>query len=176
MTIAAALLDRDGTINVKAAEGDYITEPDQLELLPGAAEAIGLLNDAGIPVIVLTNQRGVALGRLTESDLHAIHARLGALLAEHGAWVDEFLHCPHEAGTCDCRKPATGMLDQAREILGLDDLADAVLIGDSPSDVAAGRSAGTQVILVTPSPTGAPDVPRAPSLLEAVRRVLGPRC
>src|SRR3954462_760083 len=91
----AALLDRDGTINVKAPEGEYVTRPDEVELLPGAAEAIAALNAASVAVMVITNQRGIALGRMTEEDLAGIHARLSAELeAEAGARIDAFFHCP----------------------------------------------------------------------------------
>ena len=84
----AVLLDRDGTINVKAPEGDYITSPQQLKLMPGATEAIGLLNRGRIPVIIVTKQRGIALGRMTEADLAAVHSRLMQLLGTHDAWID----------------------------------------------------------------------------------------
>src|ERR1700752_1585931 len=94
----AVLLDRDGTINVKAPEGDYITAPGELELLPGAGRAIAMLNRAGVPVAVVTNQRGIALGRMTDQDLDLIHARLRELLAAEGAFVDAFFHCPHDIG------------------------------------------------------------------------------
>ena len=108
MTFSAAFLDRDGTINVKAPEGDYITRPERLRLLGGAADAIRQLNDAAIPVFVVTNQRGIALGRMTEGDLAAVHERLDAMLAEAGgARIDDYAHCPHERGACDCRKPGT---------------------------------------------------------------------
>src|SRR3954454_10176331 len=108
---AAVLLDRDGTINVKAAEGEYVTSPEQLVLLDGAAAAIRRLNLARIRVAVITNQRGIALGRMTEADLAAVHRRLVQLLVAEGARVDAIFHCPHEKGTCDCRKPGTAMLE-----------------------------------------------------------------
>jgi D-glycero-D-manno-heptose 1,7-bisphosphate phosphatase len=137
-----ALLDRDGTINVKAPEGEYITTPDELELLPGAARAIRLLNDAGVPVAVVTNQRGIALGRMTEEDLRAVHDRLSALLRDDGgARVDLWLHCPHEKDACSCRKPQPGMLVEALERLG-GDAATSLMAGDAPSDVEAGAAAG----------------------------------
>jgi D-glycero-D-manno-heptose 1,7-bisphosphate phosphatase len=145
----AVLLDRDGTINVKAPEGDYVTSPEQVMLLPGAAAAIRRLNLASIPVAVVTNQRGIALGRMTESDLDAVHARLVDLLAAERARVDAIFHCPHDKGSCDCRKPGTAMLERARVRFGLASLAGAVVIGDAASDVEAGRAAGAGTILLS---------------------------
>ncbi len=143
---AAAFLDRDGTINVKAPEGEYIETPDALVLLPGAAEAIRALNDAGVPVAVVTNQRGIALGRMTGEDLDRVHARLDALLADAaGARVDRYYACPHDKDSCDCRKPRPGMLLRAARDLGIDP-RDAVMIGDAPSDEEAGRRAGARTI------------------------------
>jgi D-glycero-D-manno-heptose 1,7-bisphosphate phosphatase len=169
----AVFLDRDGTINVKAAEGDYITRPEQLELLVGAAEAIRMLNHAGIPVVVVTNQRGVALGRMDESDLRAVHARLHQLLSNDDAWVEAIFYCPHQRGTCACRKPAPLMLRRAGAYLGLTTLRHTVMIGDAPSDVEAGRRAGTRTVLLQPNArvAGAGEV--APTLLAAVRAQLG---
>jgi D-glycero-D-manno-heptose 1,7-bisphosphate phosphatase len=135
---AAAFLDRDGTINVKAPEGEYVTHPDRVRLLPGAARAVRRLNDLGALVIVVTNQRGIALGRMTEGDLHQVHARLTALLAdEAGAHIDAFFFCPHDRGRCDCRKPHPGLLRNAVRRFPDIDLRRSILIGDSPSDVAA---------------------------------------
>ena len=147
VSFAAAFLDRDGTINVKAREGEYITTPTHLQLLPGAAEAIRRLNLEGIPVIVVTNQRGIALGRMTEQDLQRVHRRLDQLLARSGARVDAYYHCPHDRGECDCRKPGTAMLEQAAAEHGVD-LARSVMVGDAESDVEAGRRVGARTVLV----------------------------
>ena len=145
-----ALLDRDGTINVKAPEGEYITAPEELVLLPGSARAIRLLNDAGVPVAVVTNQRGIALGRMTEGDLAAVHERLAAMLAdEAGARVDEWLHCPHDKDTCSCRKPQPGMLLEALARLG-GHAASSLMAGDAESDLAAGAAAGVPSERVSP--------------------------
>ncbi|MGP0051710.1 MAG: D-glycero-alpha-D-manno-heptose-1,7-bisphosphate 7-phosphatase [Solirubrobacteraceae bacterium] len=170
----AVLLDRDGTINVKAPDGDYITRPAQVALLPGAAQAIRALNHADVPVVVVTNQRGLALGRMNEHDLTRVHARLRQLLAEHGAVLGPIFHCPHDKGVCGCRKPGTLLLEQARLHLGLPDLRRSVMIGDSHSDVQAGRLAGARSVLL--SGTGAPalqGVAMADSLPEALALILG---
>jgi len=169
----AVLLDRDGTINFKGPEGGYVTSPDELVLLPGAATAIRRLNEAGIPVAVVTNQRGIALGRMTKADLEAVHARLDRVLAAEGARVDAIFHCPHEKDACGCRKPGTVMLEWAREHLGLASLSGTVMIGDALSDVQAGRAVGARTVLLTAAPVDppAPDAV-ATSLLAAVDLML----
>jgi len=139
-------LDRDGTINV---EVDYLSNPDDLQLIPGAAAAIRRARDAGFVVIVVTNQSGIARGILTPLDLAAIHARLDNMLAAEGAEVDDYFACPHhpEIGsetyrkTCDCRKPSPGMLIEAAEKHDLD-LSRSAIVGDSMRDLKAGRRAG----------------------------------
>lgn len=169
----AVLLDRDGTVNVKAPDGAYITSPEQLELLPGAAEAIRGLNRAGVPVAIVTNQRGIALGEMSESDLAAVHSRLAALLHEQGAAVDGIFYCPHEKGTCACRKPGTLLLRQAQKVFGLPSLDNTVMIGDSTSDMLAGQRAGAQTVFLTGGRTPAPHGSEgAASLLEAVHALL----
>jgi D-glycero-D-manno-heptose 1,7-bisphosphate phosphatase len=144
-----AFLDRDGTINVKAAEGDYIKGPGELRLLPGAAAAIRRLNDADVHVMVVSNQRGIALGRMTERDLATVQAELAAQLdAVAGARIDAFFHCPHDIGQCDCRKPDVGLFAQARERFPWIDFSQSVMIGDSESDVEAGRRMGMRTVQI----------------------------
>lgn len=170
--LSLVLLDRDGTINVKAPEGDYIVGPDQLTLLPGAAEAIGLLNARQIPVAVVTNQRGIALGRMSEADLDAVHERLAELLAAEGATVDAIFHCPHQLDSCDCRKPGTLMLERAAKHFGVDDFARVLMVGDSTSDVLAGLRVGARTVFLG-TPDRAPEGSDcAPSLLDAVQTAL----
>jgi D-glycero-D-manno-heptose 1,7-bisphosphate phosphatase len=161
-----AFLDRDGTINAKPSEGDYVTRPDELELLPGAAAAIRSLNDAGVTVVVVTNQRGIALGRMTERELAAVHERLATMLASAaGAHVDSFLHCPHDVGQYECRKPAPGLLRRARERFPWVDLRGSAIVGDSESDVQAGRALGMQTVQLGVD---------TPDLRAAVDLLLGP--
>jgi D-glycero-D-manno-heptose 1,7-bisphosphate phosphatase len=141
--LTVAFLDRDGTINVRAADDDYITDPDELVLLPRAADAIRALNDAGVVTVVVTNQRGIARGRMTEADLARIHVRLAELLVDAAdARLDLILHCPHERDSCRCRKPQPGMLEQAERRLGTIDRETSVIIGDAPSDIEAGTAFG----------------------------------
>jgi D-glycero-D-manno-heptose 1,7-bisphosphate phosphatase len=141
-------LDRDGVLNRKPPEGGYITAWPDFFWLPGAIEAVARMNRAGFRVLVVTNQRGVALGLYTEADLAQIHGNMRTDLAKHGAHVDAVYYCPHDRGVCDCRKPGTGMFDQARrdfpEITG----EDSVMIGDSHSDIQAGRAAGMKTIFI----------------------------
>jgi D-glycero-D-manno-heptose 1,7-bisphosphate phosphatase len=173
----AAFVDRDGTINVKRPEGEYVTSPDELELLPGAAEGIRLLNESGFKVIVVTNQRGIALGRMTEDDLAAIHRRLLGELAVAGATVDAIYHCPHGEGECDCRKPEVGLVLQAARDHPDVRLEDSVVIGDSPSDIDVGTRLGVRTILIGRSPPerSSDGVEHAPSLWHAARLLAGER-
>jgi D-glycero-D-manno-heptose 1,7-bisphosphate phosphatase len=132
-------IDRDGTINESPPEGEYLSSPSAVRLIPGAAEAIHILNDYPARVIVITNQRGIALGRMSEADLAAVNERVAEELARHGAKLDGVFHCPHHAGTCDCRKPGTGMFERAaREVEGVE-IKGGAMIGDSAIDIEAGR-------------------------------------
>jgi D-glycero-D-manno-heptose 1,7-bisphosphate phosphatase len=145
-------LDRDGTVNRKPARGEYVTRPDDVALLPGAAAAIRRLNKAGIGVAIVTNQRGVALGRMTSNDVDAVHARLASLLEADGARVDAIYTCLHEVGACDCRKPQPGLLLRAQRELDGVDFARAAMVGDSAIDVEAGRRVGARTVLISESP------------------------
>lgn len=162
----AAFLDRDGTINEKAPEGEYITRIAELRVLPGAAAAIRRLNDAGVPVIVVTNQRGIAVGRMSAEDLDDIHGELSRQLsAQAGSHIDAVFYCPHDEGECGCRKPGTGMIRQALRRFPSIDVGRSVMVGDAVTDVEAGRRAGTRTIQL-----GVEVV----DLTAAVERLLGP--
>lgn len=136
-----AFLDRDGVLNV---DHGYVYRPHELEWIPGAPEAVRLLNDAGYIVIIVTNQSGVARGLYEEADIHRFHAHMQEVLATNGAHVDAFYYCPHHpqgsiaryAMTCQCRKPATGLLEQAVRDWPID-RARSFLIGDRDGDMAA---------------------------------------
>ncbi len=148
----AVFLDRDGVISRKAPEGDYIKSAPEFEFLPLAGEALALLTAHGYLVIVVTNQRGIARGLMTETDLKAIHDRMTAELAAMGARLDAIYHCPHERGTCNCRKPLTGMFEQARaDFPGLE-FPSAFVIGDTLVDMEAGSRLGcTNILIGAPS-------------------------
>lgn len=179
----AVFLDRDGTIN---EEVGYLDNPADLRLIPGAAEAIRLLNDAGVPVIVVTNQAGIGRGYFSEARVKAIHERLAKLLAAHGAHLNAIYYCPHHPDDgCDCRKPNPGMLKRAAEEHGID-LGRSFVVGDKVSDVEAGRRAGCRTVLVlTGYGTEAQEMFKrldfqpnftARDLLEAVRWILTQQC
>lgn len=165
--IDTVFLDRDGTINEKPREGEYVLVPGQLRLIPGAADAIRAVNEAGIRVVVLTNQRCVAKGLVSESQLDSIHRRLESLLADAGAHIDAIHVCPHEEGECECRKPRPGLFHEAKRADPGIDLARSVMIGDSESDCEAAAAAGVSCILLG-SPDGA-----TKGLAEAVDSLLG---
>jgi D-glycero-D-manno-heptose 1,7-bisphosphate phosphatase len=141
-------LDRDGTLNVKPPEGEYVERPEALELLPGAAEAVRMLNRAGRWTGVVTNQRGVALGRMSAEDLSAVHQRLRHLLHLGGGLVDGIYTCPHEIDSCTCRKPQPGLLLEARRENPALDFAHAAIVGDSLNDMQAGRALGVTTVLL----------------------------
>src|SRR5208282_2376662 len=138
----AAFLDRDGVINRKAPEGQYVTRWVDMELLPGAREAIRLLNDAGFIVVVVSNQRCVAKGLITAEELESMHARMCREFHDAGATIDAVYYCPHDnQPPCGCRKPQPGMLFHAARVHNLL-LSGSWMIGDSERDVQAGRNAG----------------------------------
>jgi D-glycero-D-manno-heptose 1,7-bisphosphate phosphatase len=159
----AAFLDRDGTIIV---DRHYPADPTAVELLPRAAEAIRLFNEAGLVVVVVTNQSGIGRGYFDEAAFRAVQARMESLLAAEGARVDAVYHCPHAPGLgppCECRKPAPGLYLRAARELGLA-LRGSVLVGDRERDVAAARELGAAAYLITPTP----DRPRNGAAVAAV--------
>jgi len=170
-----AFLDRDGVINRKApTEDEYITRWEQLQIIPGVVEAIALLNRAGFRVIVVSNQRCVAKGLLTTTQLDAMHQQMCSELAAMGAKIDGIYYCPHEEQPpCGCRKPEPGMLFAAANEHQID-LTASWMIGDSEKDVEAGRSAGcrtARILRPHVNSDGNADV-LARSLLEAVHQIL----
>ncbi len=141
-------LDRDGTLNVKPSPGEYVEHPDALELLPGAGEAVRMLNCAGMWTGVVTNQRGVALGLMSAEDLEAVHERLRFLLDLDGAYIDAIYACPHGLDQCTCRKPQPGLVLRAQSEHPTLDLSRAAIVGDSASDMLVGRRLGLMTILI----------------------------
>jgi len=182
-------LDRDGVLNEKMPEGQYVRSWSDFHLLPGVPEAIARLNRAGLRVVVVTNQRGVALGLYSAADVDAIHARLQDALAAHGAHVDGFFFCPHDKNQCACRKPLPGLFDQAQARFPEISAETTVMIGDSLSDIEFGRRLGMLTLFIEgdrerrkPGGEKAAELAdlRFPSLPEAVEalvgfRVSGPR-
>jgi D-glycero-D-manno-heptose 1,7-bisphosphate phosphatase len=156
----AAFLDRDGTI---IDDVHYIGKPELVALRPGAAGAIASLNRAGIPVIVVTNQSGIARGLFTQADYERVAARIAELLARQDAHVDATYMCPHHPefdSECDCRKPGTLLFRRAAAEHGLD-LTRSAYIGDRWRDVAPGIALGGRPMLIAEESTGADERDRA---------------
>lgn len=172
----AVFLDRDGTINV---EKNYLHRVQDWEWIPGAQAAIKSLCDAGYLVVVVSNQAGVARRYYTSEDVATLHRHVQQELLVLGASVDAYYWCPHHPDlgpSCNCRKPAPGMLLQAAQDLNID-LAASWMVGDKTIDVQAGMAAGVSSLLVQ---TGyganemhqlASDVPVFATLVEAVFHV-----
>lgn len=145
--VSAVFLDRDGVIIENA---HYLARLEDIRLIPGAAGAIRRLNLAGIPVVVITNQSGVARGLFPEAFVGEAHAYLDDLFGKQGARIDRWYYCPHHpehGGDCTCRKPKPGMLQTAAAELSLD-LSRSWLIGDNLTDCEAGAAAGCRTVLV----------------------------
>lgn len=174
----AAFLDRDGTL---IEDTSYLAKPEDIRIIPGAIDAVKRLNAAGVAVVIVTNQSGIARGLMTEDDYTRVATRLVALFADAGATIDATYHCPHHpalTGACDCRKPGLGMYVEARDDLQLDPAA-SLFAGDRFRDVAPGNALGGRAILVPSAVTPHADVALAerdaeiaPTLGEAVERYL----
>jgi D-glycero-D-manno-heptose 1,7-bisphosphate phosphatase len=134
-------LDRDGVINEKAVDGEYILRWDDFHFIPETVDWIKLFNALEFLVIVVTNQRAVAKGLLTEGGLESIHAAMKATLQQAGARIDDVLCCPHEESSCECRKPKPGLVLQAQQRWDID-LGQSLMIGDSRSDFVLARACG----------------------------------
>ena len=140
-----AVLDRDGTIIV---ERHYLSHPDLVELLPGAAQGLRHMRNLGLGLVVVTNQSPIGRGYFGLDRLEQIHQRLENLLAEEGVRLDRIYCCPHRPDEhCSCRKPETGMLDRAATELGFDKQASFVL-GDKPCDIELGQRVEATTFLV----------------------------
>jgi len=144
----AVFLDRDGTV---MEDAHYIKSPKQVRLLPGAAAAVRRINDAGIRVIVVTNQSGIDRGLFTVDDYEAVKAQFEALLGQQGARIDASYYCPHHpdfSGGCGCRKPGTKMFEDAMRDFGLN-ASNVAYIGDRWRDVAASKKLGGRGIMIS---------------------------
>ena len=177
MTRPAAFMDRDGTI---IRDANYVRDPNDVVLLPGAAEAVRLLNDHGVATIIVTNQSGIARGYLDADDYERVRRRVDELLAADGARVDATYMCPHLpeiTGECDCRKPGLGMYRQAIADHAIDG-ARSLFVGDRWRDVAPASAFGGLAVLLDVESTPPADlarsreagIPTAHSLAEAVQR------
>ena len=184
--LRAAFLDRDGTI---IEEVGYLDRPERVELFPYTVDAIRALNRAGVRVVLVSNQSGIARGFFDETTVDAVHARMAELLGRGGARIDAYYYCPHHpdgkvaeyARGCDCRKPARGLVDRAVEELHIDPRR-SFTVGDRWLDVALARTVGARGILVRTGygrsvESRPPDGLRADAvvdnLVEAVSWILG---
>lgn len=172
ITHRTIFLDRDGVINRKAPEGDYVKSWKEFDFLPGALNALCLFAKYHVRVVVLTNQRGIALGRYSLSDLAKIHDNMVAAAEAVGGRLDDIYFCPHDIGVCTCRKPAPGLVREA-----LADYPDIVpnespFLGDSRSDLEAARAAGVPPWHLTLNPKSQLADLTFPSLLAAAEHLI----
>ena len=159
-TRPAAFLDRDGTI---IEDVDYISRPEDVRLIPGAAEGIAMLNATGVPVILVSNQSGIGRGYFTYDDYAQVQARVEQLLSERGAHLDGIYICPHapsDHAPCSCRKPGVALFECAAHDHGID-LAQSWYAGDKWRDVQPARTLGGHGFLIPARTTPAADVARA---------------
>ena len=168
----AAFLDRDGVINVRLPDGAYVTRREEFVFCEGVAEALRLLQEKGFLLIVVTNQRGIGRGLMSEKDLDDVHRGMKEALEREGVTLDAVYFCPHNLDDdCDCRKPRPGMLIAAMKRFAID-RESSIIIGDSETDIEAARAAGVGGVLVVPEGEEAPEGFRtAPSLLAAARDI-----
>jgi histidinol-phosphate phosphatase family protein len=167
----AVLFDRDGTLVVDVP---YNGDPGRVIAMPGAREAVGRLRAAGVATAVVSNQSGVARGRIRVEQVEAVNRRVEELVGPVGPWFV----CPHGPGEgCGCRKPAPGLIKAAAGALGVDP-ADCAVVGDIGSDMEAARAAGARAVLVPTERTRRAEVEAAPvvapDLTAAVELLLGP--
>ena len=149
---SAVFLDRDGTL---IEEVGYLDRPSRVQLYPWAGDAIRALNRAGVRIVMVTNQSGIARGFFDEAMVQAIHARIAELLARGGARLDAYYYCPHHpdgtvaayARGCECRKPGRALVDRAVEEFGIDP-RQSFAVGDRWFDVALARAVGARGVLV----------------------------
>lgn len=173
-----AFLDRDGIINERAAPHEYVLHREQFRLRPGAVGLMRKLHDLGYALVVVTNQQGVGKGLMTESELRDLHAWMCAQLAAADVRLAAIHACTHLASDeCACRKPKPGLIDRAVAELPYGvDLARSVIIGDSATDMQAGRAAGVGILLLVgcnAAPLAFGDVVQVAALGDALAFVRG---
>lgn len=150
-------LDRDGIINKCAPPHCYISRWEEFEFLPGVEEALRKLKEAGYLLIMVSNQRGIARGMLTEEQVRRLHTELQVYLRQRNAALDGIYVCPHNIAECHCRKPDIGLFLQAEKDFAIDK-NDSWMVGDSPSDIEAGQKYGVKTILTTSLPMAAEQI------------------
>jgi len=145
VTRRCLFIDRDGVINVKQPDGQYVCSWEQFEFIPETIDWIRLFNALDYLVIVVTNQRGVARGKMSHETLDSIHSRMVSELASFDATIDDVFVCPHEKDQCDCRKPKPGLVHAAANKWEID-LAESIMIGDSLSDQQLAENCGLRFV------------------------------
>ena len=154
----AVFLDRDGVMIEQVA---YLSRPDQVALIPGAAEALRLIHRHGDLAVVISNQSGVGRGYFSAADVDAVHDRIQQLLAEQGESVDAYYYCPHAPNeACSCRKPSPEMILRAAERFGID-VGSSLMLGDKLSDLKCGVNAGCAKSVLVLTGYGAEEAPKA---------------
>lgn len=149
----AIFLDRDGVINKKMPEGEYVEQWSEFSFLPGVLETFRILSEKAFLIIVVTNQRCIARGIITEERLREIHENMVREIKNNGGNIDAIYFCPHDiSDDCSCRKPKPGMLFSARDDFrnkGIEiDLKNSYIIGDSEKDILAGKAMGLKTIKI----------------------------
>jgi D-glycero-D-manno-heptose 1,7-bisphosphate phosphatase len=147
--VATAFVDRDGVINRKRPEGEYVNCREEFELLPGSVDALVNLSRAEFKVVIVTNQQGIAKGITDRALVDSLHAELMQTVSEAGGRISQVQVCPHLDGSCECRKPAVGLFERARAADPAIDFARSVVIGDSESDIEAAKRIGAKPVLVS---------------------------
>src|SRR5262245_12257562 len=183
MSRPAVFLDRDGTI---IEERGYLERLEHLSIFPWTGDALRLLKRAGFATVVITNQSAIARGLIDEAFLEHVHQTIDTRLASSGGSIDRYYHCPHfptgsverYRQTCNCRKPAPGMIEQACREMDIDP-ARSVMVGDRWLDVACGRAAGTRAVLIrsghgsSEADTDPPEGVRADAILNNLMEAAG---
>lgn len=145
----AVFLDRDGTL---IEDVEYLRDPREVRLLPGAGEALALLQKEGFALVLVSNQSGIGRGLIHPTELEQVHRRLEECLLEYGVRLDGVFYCPHAPWEgCGCRKPLPGLILQASQQMGID-LGESFVVGNTDSDIAAGNAVGCRTVLLALCP------------------------
>lgn len=145
----ALFLDRDGVINRKLPEDQYVRNHSEFELLPGVRAAMSIFSRLGYLLVVVTNQRGIARGLMGEDQLDSVHEYMRLRLLEGGVQLDGIYYCPHDRDEgCECRKPRPGMILEAAGDMDID-IEQSYMVGDSDSDIAAAQNAGVRAVRIS---------------------------
>lgn len=147
MSRRCVFLDRDGVINEKPPPHEYVRNWSEFHFLPNIVDWIRLFNALDYIVIVISNQRGIARGIMPAHDVEDIHRKMTSELARNGALLHDIFYCPHEDGTCNCRKPLPGLVIEAQKKWDID-LTDSLLIGDSDADAELASNCGVRFLRV----------------------------